>query len=127
LIYLFIGGVSMLANMGFFMLGNFLSVPVDYSIAGAFVLAAAVNYVLCVLILFRHKARWRTAGELFLYGVTTVFMGLIDFGLTRALIALSGWLILSKFAASVMGFVGNFLLRKWLVFPERKKGARSRK
>jgi dolichol-phosphate mannosyltransferase len=122
LIYLFIGGVSMLANMGFFMLGNLLSIPMDYAIVGAFVLAAAVNYVLCILILFRHKARWRTAGELFLYGVTTGLMGLIDFGVTRALIALSGWLILPKFTAAVTGFVGNFLLRKWLVFPERKKG-----
>jgi len=122
LIYLFIGGVSMLANMGFFVLGNFLSVPVDYAIVGAFILAAAVNYVLCILILFKHKARWRTAGELFLYGVTTGLMGLIDFGLTRVFIALSGWLILPKFAAAVAGFVGNFLLRKWLVFPE--KGSR---
>ncbi|MDR2591560.1 MAG: bifunctional glycosyltransferase family 2/GtrA family protein [Chitinispirillales bacterium] len=122
LIYLFIGGVSMLANMGFFIFGNYLSVPMDYAIAGAFVLAAAVNYVLCVLILFRHKARWRTAGELFWYGVTTGLMGLIDFGLTRALIALCGWPVLSKFTASVAGFVGNFLLRKWLVFPEKKRG-----
>jgi len=122
LIYLFIGGVSMLANMGFFMLGNFLSVPVDYAIVGAFVLAASVNYVLCILILFRHKARWRTSAELFWYGITTGLMGLIDFGVTRAMIALSGWLILSKFTASVTGIIGNFLLRKWLVFPERRKG-----
>ncbi|MDR2693491.1 MAG: bifunctional glycosyltransferase family 2/GtrA family protein [Chitinispirillales bacterium] len=122
LIYLFIGGVSMLANMIFFMLGNSFAVPVDYSIVGAFLMAAALNYVLCVLILFRHKVRWKTTGELFWYGVTTGLMGLIDFGVTRALLALGGPLILSKFTASVVGFVGNFLLRKWLVFPERKRG-----
>jgi glycosyltransferase involved in cell wall biosynthesis len=121
LIYLFIGGVSMLANMAFFMIGNVLAVPVDYSIVGAFVLAAAVNYALCVLILFKHNARWRTPGELFLYGVTITFMGSVDYGLTRALIALCGNAVLSKFAASVAGVVGNFLLRKWLVFPERRK------
>jgi glycosyltransferase involved in cell wall biosynthesis len=121
LIYLFIGGVSMLANIAFFMIGNVLAVPVDYSIAGAFVLAAAVNYALCILILFKHKARWRTWGELFLYGITVAFMGSIDFGLTRALMALTGWVILPKFAAALAGVAGNFLLRKWLVFPERKK------
>jgi glycosyltransferase involved in cell wall biosynthesis len=119
LIYLFIGGVSMVANMAFFMLGNVLAVPLNYSIAGAFVLAAALNYALCVLILFKHNARWRTPWELLLYGVTIAFMGTIDFGLTRALIALSGYTVLPKFAASVAGFVGNFLLRRWLVFPDK--------
>jgi glycosyltransferase involved in cell wall biosynthesis len=119
LIYLFIGGVSMLANIAFFMVGKALSVPVDYSIAGAFVLAAAVNYVLCILVLFKHNARWKTPWELFLYGVTIAFMGTVDFGLTKALMALSGWDVLSKFVAAAAGIAGNFLLRKWLVFPER--------
>jgi glycosyltransferase involved in cell wall biosynthesis len=121
LIYLFIGGVSMLANMAFFVSGNALGVSVNYSIVGAFVLAAAVNYALCVLILFKHNARWKTPWELFLYGVTVTLMGTIDFGMTRALIALSGHVILSKFAAAVAGIAGNFLLRKWLVFPEGGK------
>jgi dolichol-phosphate mannosyltransferase len=121
LIYLFIGGVSMLANMGFFMLENFLDVPINYSIIGAFVLAAAVNYILCILILFRHKARWRTAGELFLYGITIVFMGLVDFSLTKMMMTICEGVVLPKFTAAVMGIVGNFLLRKYLVFPQRRK------
>jgi len=125
LIYLFIGGVSMLANMTFFMIGNFLSVPINYSIIGAFILAAAVNYILCISILFKHNARWKTPGELFLYGVTVTLMGSIDFGLTRALIAFSGGLILPKFMGAVAGFIGNFLLRKWLVFPEKRKHERT--
>jgi len=124
LIYLFIGGVSMLSNIAFFMIGNVLAVPVDYSIVGSFVLAAAVNYVLCILILFKHKARWKTWGELFLYGVTVALMGSVDFGLTRALIALTGWVVIPKIVAALAGIVGNFLLRKWLVFPEAKKGGK---
>jgi len=122
LIYLFIGGISMLANMTFFMIFNYLSFSVNYSVIGAFILSAAVNYILCILILFRHKARWKTLTELLLYGLTVVIMGFIDFGMTKALIALSGGqLILSKLIASVTGFAGNFLLRKWLVFSEKKK------
>jgi putative flippase GtrA len=121
LIYLFIGGVSMVANMAFFMLGNLLGVSLNYSIAGSFILAAALNYALCILILFKHNARWRTHWELFWYGVTIALMGTIDFGMTRALIALSGHTVLPKFAAAVAGFAGNFLLRKRLVFPKRGK------
>jgi len=122
LIYLFIGGVSMLANMTFFVTFNYLSSSVNFSVIGAFILAATINYILCILILFRHKARWRAPAELLLYGLTVTVMGAIDFGITKALIALSGGqLILPKFAAAVTGFAGNFLLRKWLVFPEKKR------
>jgi putative flippase GtrA len=121
LIYMCIGTVCMAANMTFFMVGNALGVPVDYSIAGAFILSAVISYVLCVLILFKHNARWKTPIELFLYVFCTVLMGLIDFVVTKTLIALTGYVILSKFAAAPMGFVGNFMMRKWLVFWERNK------
>jgi len=121
LIYLFIGTVSMFANMAFFILFNWLGAAINYSIISAFVLAAAINYILCILILFKHNARWKTPGELFLYGLTITFMGFIDFGLTRSLMSLSGWVVLPKFIAAVTGFAGNFLLRKWLVFPEKRK------
>jgi glycosyltransferase involved in cell wall biosynthesis len=120
LIYLFIGGISLLANMVFFVLGNNLSIPVNHLIIGSFILAAAVNYILCILILFRHNSRWKTPGELFLYLLSVSFMGALDFGLTRGLIALSCGLVLSKFIAAILGFIGNFVLRRWLVFPERK-------
>jgi len=120
LIYLFIGGVSLLANMVFFVFGNFLSIPINYSIIGSFILAAAVNYILCILILFRHNSRWKTPGELFLYIISVSFMCVLDFGLTRGLIALSCGLVLSKFIAAILGFIGNFVLRKFLVFPETK-------
>jgi len=125
LIYLFIGGVSLLANMVFFVFGNFLSIPIDYSIAGSFILAAALNYILCILILFRHNSRWKTPGELFMYLISVSFMGAVDFGLTRGLIALSCGVVLSKFIAAILGFIGNFVLRRFLVFPERSPHPRS--
>ncbi|MDR0305847.1 MAG: bifunctional glycosyltransferase family 2/GtrA family protein [Chitinispirillales bacterium] len=121
LIYLFIGTVSMLANMAFFISGNLAGLPLNYSITAAFILAATVNYILCVLILFKHNARWKTPGELLLYGITITFMGSLDFGLTRLLMTLSGGLVLPKFIAATAGFAGNFLLRKWLVFPEKNR------
>ena len=85
------------------------------------IISAAANYLLCIAILLRHKARWSTAGELFAYLFTLVCMGGIDWGLTRLLI---NWLhapLWGKFLASVVGFFGNYFLRRMLVFPMRKK------
>jgi glycosyltransferase involved in cell wall biosynthesis len=121
LLYLFIGGVSMLFNMLCFAISLRTGVPVNYAIGGAFIFAALVNYLLCVSILFRHKARWNTPGEILLYIFSICFMGVIDYGVTLGLIAIMGQFIAAKFWASILGFIGNFLFRRCLVFPERKK------
>jgi putative flippase GtrA len=44
-------------------------------------------------------------------------MGFIDYSVTTALI---GWnMFWAKFLASILGFAGNFLLRRCLIFPEK--------
>jgi putative flippase GtrA len=57
---------------------------------------------------------------------TVLIMGLMDFGLTRLFIVLTPFFALhwsgAKFIAAIIGFAGNFVLRKTLVFPEKKKG-----
>jgi len=122
LLYFFIGGASLFANVVFFAIGNYAGLTLNVSIVSSFVLAAAVNYILCILILFRHNSRWNNFGEICVYVFTVAIMCALDYTLTQWLIALSCGLLLSKFIASVAGFVGNFVLRKWLVFPERKRG-----
>ena len=122
IIYFFIGAVAALVNLGAFAL---ILRGTDWGVNCAavisYIISAAANYLLCIAILFRHKARWSTAGELFAYLFTLVFMGGIDWGLTRLLI---NWLhapLWGKFLASVVGFFGNYFLRRMLVFPMRKK------
>jgi putative flippase GtrA len=117
LLYLFIGGVSMIVNMVCFALAINLKMDTAYAICVAFSIAALCNYLLCIAILFQHKARWNTAGEVLLYVISIVFMGCIDFAVTWALIALAWHPVWAKLWASVLGFAGNFILRKWLVFP----------
>jgi glycosyltransferase involved in cell wall biosynthesis len=121
LLYLFIGGVSMLVNMAVFALGIRFGVPLNGAIWGAFGIAALGNYLLCIAILFRHKARWSTTGEVFLYIASVAVMGAIDYGVTRGLLALAWPPLWAKFWASIVGFAGNFLLRKRLVFRAKKK------
>jgi glycosyltransferase involved in cell wall biosynthesis len=121
LLYLFIGGVSMIVNVVCFAAAVWGGIELTPAILGAFVLAALCNYIMCIAILFQHKARWNTGGEVFLYIVSVCAMGLLDYGITQSLIGLAVHPVWAKFWASILGFIGNFLLRKWLVFPERKR------
>jgi len=125
LIYLFIGAVSLLVNLFLFVGLTQAGMVLNHAIIVSFVVAALCNYLLCIAILFRHKARWKAPAELFWYFFSVFLMGAIDFGVTHLLIATvplfsthwSG----AKFVASIIGFIGNFALRKFLVFGERKR------
>jgi dolichol-phosphate mannosyltransferase len=117
-IYFFIGAICAVLNVSAFAM--FLHGGLNIKIATplAFLIAAAVNYVLCISILFHHKARWNTLGEVFAYIGSVCLMGLVDYGLTIGFVALGAAATLSKIIATLVGFVGNFLLRRFLVFPQ---------
>jgi len=119
LIYLVIGGVSAVSNILLFIilmsLGVFLPIAVVFSFAGA----ALINYLLCISILFRHKARWTTFGEIVAYLVTISLMGAFDAVITMSLVGVGLTPLVSKTLAAFFGFLGNFLLRRFLVFPEK--------
>lgn len=121
IIYFFIGAAAAIANLIFFAIGEACRLPFITSIAIAYVLAAAVNYILCVLILFRHKARWSSTLELVMYMVTFLTMGVLDYGVTGGLMRLGMGALWSKAISSVVGFAGNYLMRRCLVFPMRRK------
>ena len=115
LLYLFIGTFCALVNMLAFavLLSSFSLIVATVT---AFVLAAACNYLLCLAILFRHKARWTAVGEVLSYLLTLSIMGSFDYVMTYGLIALGVGPVCSKAVAAVVGFAGNFLFRKYLVF-----------
>ena len=64
LLYLFIGIVCALANIGIFAILDTAGFHLLASVLIAFGMAAALNYLLCLAILFRHKARWSAKGDL---------------------------------------------------------------
>lgn len=119
LLYLFIGGVSAIGNIVLFSLFLQGGLAMTTAVVAAFIGAAVINYLLCITILFKHKARWSTAGELLAYLVTLVAMGIFDVGITMSLADVGISPMMSKTLATLFGFVGNFLLRKYLVFPEK--------
>ena len=121
ILYLFIGGVSAIANILLFLMLINSGMNLFYSVGIAFVISAMINYFLCILLLFRHKARWSTFGEILSYIVTLAIMGSVDYGCTYALLAVGLNSFWAKSVSSVIGVIGNFLLRKYFVFLEKKK------
>lgn len=120
LLYLFIGGISAIANILIFILMFNSGINLTISVWSAFVLSAALNYILCILLLFRHKACWNTFGEILAYIATLAIMGGIDYACTFGFIALGLSAFWSKTFSTIIGVIGNFLLRKYFVFLERK-------
>jgi dolichol-phosphate mannosyltransferase len=119
LLYLFIGAASAVGNIVIFLLLFHAGLDMFTAIVAAFLGAAALNYLLCIAILFRHKARWTTNGEILAYLATMAMMGAFDAAATISLVGAGLSPGVSKSMAISLGFIGNFLFRKYLVFPEK--------
>lgn len=119
--YLLLGGFC--AGVNILLFSAFLMCTSAWFAApSAFLLAAALNYWLCIRVLFRHRAKWSTWGELGVYGVLAAAVGGIDLLSTMALLGagLTPWV--AKATASGVALVFNYLGRRFLVFPERRLG-----
>lgn len=116
LVYFCIGLICAIANISSFSVLLALGCALSVSIVIAFVVTAGLNYLICLTILFRHKARWSALGELGVYILVMFFMGILDYALTSGLIGLSLSPVTAKSISALSGFVGNFLLRKYVVF-----------
>lgn len=120
MIYFFIGSVSALFNLGFFWaLERHGGLGLSASAGAAYFLAGLVNYWLCIQLLFKHQARWSSTVELLLYLLVVAGGGYLDVLATGWLIGLGLSSLKAKAAASVILFLLNFLLRKFLVFPQK--------
>jgi dolichol-phosphate mannosyltransferase len=122
LVYLVIGGTSALVNLGLFVVLLASGASLTGAALAAFALAAAVNYALCIAILFRHRGRWTAAKELLVYVALVAVAALVDVSITRNLVA-TGWSpVLAKSLAAALGVFLNFAGRRFFVFPERAPG-----
>ena len=122
LLYLVIGGIAAIANLIAFLALHATGLGVWYAAPIAFLAAAALNYILCILILFRHKARWRSGTEILVYTCVVALVGILDAGLTSSLITMGAAPATSKSVATFVGLVLNFSGRRYVVFPEPVSG-----
>lgn len=116
LLYFFIGLSAAIANLIAFSGLLAASFSIFNAIILSFIFSALVNYYLCIKILFRHQARWSSFMEIATYALTVIVMCAIDYSVTLGLLSFGMSAIWSKAWASIVGFVGNFLLRKFFVF-----------
>jgi len=119
LLYFFIGIASAICNVFLFSILIEIMSEMTSAIVLSFCGAAAINYLLCISILFRHKARWSTTGEILVYIFALIIMGSFDATITLGLSGAGLPPVGSKSLAAFAGFIGNFLLRRFLVFPEK--------
>ncbi len=115
--YVVVGGIAALANLLVF---GALRGPFSAWVAApvAFAIAAALNYALCVLVLFQHRPSRTTAGELAVYSAVVGGVGAVDLFSTVGMLA-AGWPpALAKLTASAVALVFNFLGRRYVVFAE---------
>ena len=120
--YLFIGGIAAICNVLFYMVLLRVGLGSVPSVAIAFILAAVLNYILCILLLFRHKARWNSVMEVIIFILVVGFVGVLDIAVTQALIGLALLPIIAKSISCFVGLFFNFLGRRFLVFPEPVPG-----
>jgi glycosyltransferase involved in cell wall biosynthesis len=119
MIYLLIGGASAAVNLFAFLLLMGSGLTILPAAGSAFLVGAAFNYILCILFLFRHKARWNSLQEIVWYMVIVILIGMVDVTITSQLIAGGMFPGTAKITATLIGLVLNFLGRRYLVFPER--------
>ena len=119
IIYLLIGGTAAMVNLLAFLGLIGFGLPVTWAAPTAFVLAAATNYILCILLLFRHKARWNSVLEILFYCLLVVLMTGVDLKITQACLMMGTSAVMAKLTATAIGLVLNFLGRRFLIFPEQ--------
>jgi glycosyltransferase involved in cell wall biosynthesis len=129
--YLFVGGAAAIVNVWVFLLLYSSGIAVEIAAPTAFVLAAAVNYLLSVLFVFRHKAKWDNVWEIVIYCGVVVIGVVLDLFFTKLFVNVGSSPAVAKLVATALVLMFNFLGRRYLVFPlagrggwrERKKGA----
>ena len=122
LLYLIIGSVAAIVNFILFQIFYYIGFVIEIAAPLAFTIAAFVNYILCIAILFRHQARWSANIEIIVYLFVVFIAGLLDYVITKSLFNMGMGPEISKLFATCSVFLINLLGRRFIVFPEASPG-----
>lgn len=121
LFYTLIGGFSAIVNLLLFLGLYHSGVSLPVATLAAFFIAAWVNYYLSILLIFRHKAKWRTGAEVAVFLAVVGVVGVIDWYCTHLFINVGAPAWLAKIGSTAIGLVLNFAGRRYIVFPEKPR------
>jgi dolichol-phosphate mannosyltransferase len=112
---LFVGGAAIVNLWAFY---YFIRSVWRWKTPIAFVLAAAVNYLLSVTFVFRHKAKWGSILEIGIYCLVVVLAGAaLDLDITKRFLPQEAPPALAKIIATAFVLMFNFMGRRYIVFP----------
>lgn len=120
--YSFIGGLSAILNLLVFLALFSTTSDVLQSSIAAFVLAAMLNYYLCIKLIFRQKSRWSLSKEIPVYVLVVCIGAAIDASTTMVMVSAGMWPWLAKCVGTAISLVANFIGRRFLVFGVNERG-----
>lgn len=116
--YICVGGTAAVADLGIFYL---FAVVLEFNYlvvaAAGFLLAAGINYLLCVRFIYSSGARFSVQGEVAaIYLISAMGLGVHQLVLFAAYESLALPLMVSKILATGLVFFWNFSLRNFYLF-----------
>jgi glycosyltransferase involved in cell wall biosynthesis len=120
--YLFVGGAAAIVNFWTFVLLYSVSLPLEIAAPVAFIVAAVANYLLSILFVFRHKAKWGGTGEIAVYCIVVLCGAALDLFITKLFVSLGSPPKIAKITATALVLIFNFVGRRYLVFPLTGRG-----
>jgi dolichol-phosphate mannosyltransferase len=120
--YLFVGGAAAVVNLWVFLFLFSSSIPLEIATPTAFVVAAAVNYLLSIVFVFRHKAKWGNFLEIIIYCLVVLAGAALDLFITRLFVETGVSPAVAKIIATASVLIFNFVGRRYLVFPSAARG-----
>ena len=122
LAYLFVGGAAAVVNFVVFLFLYSFHISLALAAPIAFAVAAAVNYLLSIVFVFRHKARWGNVLEITIYCLIVLVGASIDLFITKLLVEIGSSPGIAKIIAIALLLIFNFAGRRYLVFPLAARG-----
>jgi glycosyltransferase involved in cell wall biosynthesis len=120
--YLFVGCAAALVNLWIFLLLYSSGVPLEVAAPTAFAIAAVVNYLLSIVFVFRHRARWGSVWEIVVYCGVVLTGAALDLFITKLVLNVGNSPAFAKITATALVLIFNFLGRRYLVFPLAGRG-----
>jgi glycosyltransferase involved in cell wall biosynthesis len=122
LAYLFVGGAAAVVNFWTFLFLYSSGIPLEMAAPTAFVIAAVVNYLLSIIFVFRHKAKWGNVLEITIYCLIVLAGAALDLFVTKLCIGMGTSPAFAKIVATALVLIFNFAGRRYLVFPLPSRG-----